>query len=387
MLISTTTATAPTAPGAARTPLHTMTPTDLSDLTAPAAGHVLQSVADRVDAVLESFLSGRAAELADLDEALVPVADAVGALVGAGGKRLRPAFVWWGYQAATGEADPEVLKPAGAAELLHTFALIHDDIMDRSVTRRGLPAVHTALSAHHREVGLEGDPDWFGVGGGILAGDMVFVWADMLFEAAAMDLAAMARARTVFADLRCEVMAGQYLDLRLSGLPHASDADSLRVSLLKSGRYTVTRPLQMGAALGGDDPALNTVLERFGDDIGVAFQLRDDVLGLMGDPDETGKGALEDVREGKRTLLMLRARDLADEAQGKVLADVVGDPLATAADVEAVREIVTDTGALADVERRIAAMRADAEQAIDAVREPARSALLELAADAIDRSA
>ncbi len=363
-----------------------MTPADIPDLTAPDDGRVLDAVAVRVDRLLADFLTERAIELGALEASLVPVVDAVRALVEAGGKRLRPAFVWWGYQAATREADTEVLKPAGAAELLHTFALIHDDIMDRSVTRRGLPAVHTALAAHHRDVGLVGDPDWFGVGGGILAGDMVFVWADMLFEAARMDLAAMARARTVFADLRCEVMAGQYLDLRLSGLPNATEADSLRVSLLKSGRYTVTRPLQMGAALGGDDAVLRATLERFGDDIGVAFQLRDDVLGLMGDPDATGKGALEDVREGKRTLLMLRARDLADEAQGKVLADVVGDPHATASDVDAVREIVTDTGALADVEQRIVGMRVDAEQAIDDIREPARSALLELAADAIDRT-
>jgi geranylgeranyl diphosphate synthase, type I len=308
-------------------------------------------------------------------------------LVDSGGKRLRPAFVWWGNLAAGGRPDPEVLKPAGAVELLHTFALVHDDIMDRSPTRRGLPAVHAALAAHHREAGLVGDPDWFGVGGGILAGDMVFVWADMLFESARLDPVGLGRARTAFAELRCEVMAGQYLDLRLAGLPHATEADSLRVSLLKSGRYTVTRPLQVGAALGMPDPALDRAITGFGDAIGVAFQLRDDVLGLTGDPGTTGKGALEDVREGKQTLLVLRARDLADDAQRKVLADVIGDPTATAADVEQVREIVEETGALAEVERRVAALRAEAEQALVGVREPARSALLELAADAIDRSA
>jgi geranylgeranyl diphosphate synthase, type I len=214
----------------------------------------------------------------------------------------------------------------------------------------------------------------------------VFVWADMLFESAGLDPVAMSRSRAVFAELRCEVMAGQYLDLRLAGLPAATEADSLRVSLLKSGRYTVTRPLQMGAALGEPDPP-GRRLGSFGDAIGVAFQLRDDVLGLTGDPHTTGKGALEDVREGKQTLLVLRARDLADDVQRKVLADVIGDPEATTDDVDDVREIVVDTGALADVEGRVARLRADAEQAIRTVREPARSALLELAAEAIDRSA
>ncbi len=368
-----------------------MTPTartdGATDLAEPSGGAVLGEVASRVDAVLESFLAGRAADLAALDDALVPVADSVTALVRAGGKRLRPAFVWWGYRAATADLDEEVLKPAGAVELLHTFALIHDDIMDRSATRRGLPAVHAALADHHRRAGLTGDPDWFGIGGGILAGDIVFVWADELFEDARLDDAAKTRARRVFGTLRTEVMAGQYLDLRLSGLPTATDEDSLRVSLLKSGRYTVTRPLQMGAALGRPDPELVERLSAFGDAIGVAFQLRDDGLGLMGDPDTTGKGALEDVREGKRTLLVLRARELAGAAGRRRLDAVLGDPAATADDVDAIRELVEGTGALDEVERRVSALRADAEAALVGIDGPARSALLELAAEAIDRSA
>jgi geranylgeranyl diphosphate synthase, type I len=355
-----------------------------TDLTDPPPGQVLSSVAHRVDDVLVDFLGRRAEQLSALDPALQPVADAVTALVTAGGKRLRPAFVWWGRQAAGPADDDQVLRPAAAAELLHTFALIHDDIMD---TRRGLPAVHAALADHHRGADLRGDADWFGVGGGILAGDMVFVWADMLFEEGALEAEGKDRARTVFADLRCEVMAGQYLDLRLAGLREATDADSLRVSLLKSGRYTVTRPLQMGAALGTPDPALDDALTTFGDAIGVAFQLRDDVLGLVGDPETTGKGALEDVREGKRTLLVLRARDLADDGQRKRLEDVLGDPRATVDDVDDVRQIVIDTGALADVEQRVSTMRGEAETAITTVRQPARDALLELAADAIDRTA
>ncbi|CAN5864513.1 polyprenyl synthetase family protein [soil metagenome] len=362
-----------------------MSTTDLSDLTVPTTGTVLTSVAGRVDAVLDAFLADQASELASLDPALIPVAEAVTDLITTGGKRLRPAFVWWGHRASTNTPDEEVLKPAGAVELLHTFALIHDDIMDRSATRRGLPAVHTYLGEHHRRSGLQGDSDWFGVGGGILAGDMVFVWADIIFEAARLPHEEMGRARQVFARLRTEVMAGQYLDLRLSGLRQATDADSLRVSLLKSGRYTVTRPLQMGAAFGTPSPSLDAALVAFGDAIGVAFQLRDDVLGLVGNPDSTGKGALEDVREGKQTLLMLRARDLAGPAERKVLSQVLGDPNATVDDVDAVRQIVVETGALADVERRIARLRAQAEGAVTTLSESVRCALLELASEAIDR--
>lgn len=364
-----------------------MTASETHNLIRPSPGGVLDGVGSRVNGLLDDFLRARTNELIDLDPALQPVGESVSKLVSAGGKRIRPAFVWWGYRAAQAGADPEVLKPAGAVELLHTFALIHDDIMDRSATRRGQPAVHTALRDHHLAAGLTGDPEWFGVGGGILAGDLVFVWADMLFEEAKLDDTAMRRARRVFAQLRAEVMAGQYLDLRLSGLPDANDADSLRVSLLKSGRYTVTRPLQMGAALGGTDPDLDRRLSAFGDALGVAFQLRDDVLGLLGDPDQTGKGALEDVREGKRTLLVLRARAMATRPQREVLDGALGNPLATPSDVENVRQIVTETGAVAEVERRVATLRADAEAAISAIADPAKAALLELASVAVDRTA
>ncbi|CAN5445421.1 polyprenyl synthetase family protein [soil metagenome] len=347
--------------------------------TATAPVPALELVSGPVGDLLETFLAERVADLARLDPALERIGVEVADLVRAGGKRLRPAFVYWGHRAAGADHDDGLWAPAGAVELLHTFALIHDDVMDRSPERRGRPAVHEALANAHREDGLCGDPAWFGIGGAILAGDLAFVWADQLLDGAELPADAIERARRVFGRLRVEVMAGQYLDLRLAGLDGASEEDSLRVALLKSGRYTVTRPLQLGAAIGGGDDVLDAALCAFGDAVGLAFQLRDDVLGLFGDPSATGKGALSDLREGKRTVLMIRALQLATPPGRKILERVLGNPDLGESDAERAREVVLDCGALEAVERLLTVQQAAARRALAPVRPPARQALEELA--------
>ena len=362
-------------------------------------------VGEPLDALLQSFVDERQQEVRSIDPRLSEVLDEIGGLVAAGGKRLRPAFVYWGHRATGAAHEPEVLLPAGAVELLHTFALLHDDVMDRSVSRRGRPAAHAALAALHRAEARAGDSDWFGVSAAMLAGDLTFVWADELFDATALPAEAMVRARRVFTTLRSEVIAGQYLDLALAADPTAlgaprspsagtgrtaEDAEraAQKVALLKSARYTVTRPLLLGAALAGQpDPAVEAALQAYGDAVGVAFQMRDDVLGLFGDPAETGKGVLEDLREGKRTLLLLRALRLATAAQREVLAARVGDPHLDESGAARVQEVVAATGALASVEALITAQQAVARTALAAIPQPARRALDELAALAIERRA
>lgn len=347
----------------------------------------LAPVSGPVQALLEDFLDARLAELRAIDPALEPVGCEVRDFVLLGGKRLRPAFVYWGYR-ATGARGSDALHHLGAAvELLHSFALIHDDVMDRSVLRRGRPTVHTALAEAHGREALAGDPAWFGVGGAILAGDLAFVWADQLLDSAPLPPAPLDRARGVFRDLRVEVMAGQYLDLRLAGRPDADEADALRVALLKAGRYTVTRPLELGASAGEPSAVLRAALRAYGDAVGVAFQLRDDVLGLFGDPSRTGKSCVEDLREGKRTLLFLRALALADEPQRRVLEGLLGDPGADEAAADTVRQLVVDTGALTAVEELLRERWRAAGEAIEAVPAPARDALAELAELALDRVA
>lgn len=346
----------------------------------------LDAVHAPVDALLDRFVDERIADLAALDPALLPIGREVAGLVRASGKRLRPAFVYWGHRATGADHLDGVFGPGGAVELLHTFALIHDDVMDRSARRRGRPAVHEALARTHVEEGLTGDPSWFGVGGAILAGDLAFVWADQMLDTAVLPAAAIERARRVYTQLRVEVMAGQYLDLRLTGREGAGEVESMHVALLKSGRYTVTRPLQLGAAIGGGSCALLDALRDYGDAAGLAFQLRDDVLGLFGDPTRTGKGALSDLREGKRTVLMLRALGRAGPAEHRLLTQALGDPDVGDEAADRVREIVVDCGALASVERLLAEQLAVACDALEPIAPPAREALEELADFAAHRT-
>ncbi len=347
----------------------------------------IEPVRAPVERVLDEFMSARAAELTTVDPALAPVTAAICDLVTAGGKRLRPAFVYWGHRAAGGPHEPGVITIAAAVELLHAFALLHDDVMDRSETRRGNIAAHRSLALLHRREHWRGDADWFGTSAAILAGDLTFVWADQLFDCAPLPRASIDRARATFNTLRAEVMAGQYLDLRLAARPAADEADARRVALLKSGRYTVTRPLEMGRRLAADpvSPGVAPALAAYGDAVGIAFQLRDDVLGLFGDPGRTGKDRDGDLREGKRTLLVLRALRLAGPAARRFLEAALGDPALTTGDAERCREIVAACGALASIETLLGAQYEAALAALAPVPEPARLALEELAALAIRR--
>jgi geranylgeranyl diphosphate synthase, type I len=356
-------------------------------VASPETCPALEAVQDPVNRILSAFLDEQVAELTELDPELTEVGGEVRDLVAAGGKRLRPAFTYWGHRATGAEHDPAVLTPAAAVELLHTFALIHDDVMDRSPERRGRPAVHEALAAGHAAGGLTGDHRWFGIGGSILAGDLAFVWADRLLDATELPADALDRVRRVFTALRVEVMAGQYLDLRLAGRADAVPADALRVALLKSGRYTATRPLQLGAAVTGADELTRAALAAYGDAVGIAFQLRDDVLGLFGDPATTGKGAVEDLREGKRTVLVLRALELADPSARVELQAIHGNPDIGDDEVARARSIIAGCGALEAVERLVSERQADARSALAAIEGPAADPLDQLAGLAAFRSA
>ena len=312
-----------------------------------------------VEAVLEAHVDRQAAALVEVDASLHEVVVGLRALL-QGGKRLRAAFCLAGARAAPGphEDVPGVWPAAAALEMFHLAALVHDDVMDRSEQRRNQPTVHRAFSERHATEHYDGDPRTFGDGVAVLAGDLCLTWSDDLLSAAQ---AAAGRhrpersraARRVWEEMRTQVLAGQYLDLLGQARPGSGSAAADRVLIYKSAKYTVTHPLLLGAALGGADTLLLDQLDRFGLAVGEAFQLRDDVLGVFGDPDLTGKPVSDDVREGKRTLLVTYAAEHGTTAQRGVLERHLGDPDGGADGLRAVREVITGTGALGRVEARI----------------------------------
>ncbi|MEU2351034.1 polyprenyl synthetase family protein [Modestobacter sp. NPDC049651] len=347
-----------------------------------------------VGATLSAFLTEQRDTLAAMAPELAPVAEEVIA-VAAGGKRLRPAFAYWGWRgfgdplAPATEDDEAVLRAVAALELVHGSALVHDDVMDGADTRRNRPATHIGFADRHRTGTLDGDAAAFGVGAAILVGDLALVWSDELLRRSGISPAALGRARPVWDTMRTEVTAGQYLDLlrAAGGLP--GPAGALTVARYKSAGYTVQRPLQLGAALASAGPEAQRACTAIGLPLGEAFQLRDDVLGVFGDPEVTGKSADDDLREGKRTLLVALTEQEADGPGRALLGAALGDPAASAADLDRLRGLMVSTGARERVEERIAEQTDRARQAIaDApLAEDARVALDALAVAATSRTA
>jgi geranylgeranyl diphosphate synthase type I len=306
-----------------------------------------------------------------LEEPLV----ALRALVIAGGKRLRPAFCHWAFVGAGGAPDdPRVVDAGSALELLHTFALIHDDVMDGSDTRRGLPAIHAGAIDEHRSRAWRGEARRFGEGAAILVGDLAFVYADILFGEAPTP------ARGVFDELRVELCIGQYLDLVGTASGSNDPVQAARIERYKSGKYTVERPLHLGAALAGRLEELAAPLSAVGLPLGEAFQLRDDLLGVFGDEAVTGKPVGDDLREGKLTPLIADAAGRVDGAGASLLARV-GRPDISDAEVASIQELLVETGARDEIEHAIERLvdRALDELARAPLTAEARVALAELA--------
>jgi geranylgeranyl diphosphate synthase, type I len=360
----------------------------------PASPLDAEDVRARVDRALAALLDQELSALGFLGPDAGPVTDILTRFAMEGGKRLRPAFVYWGYRGAGGPADgPEAdaaVKAACSVELLHVCALIHDDIMDGSEVRRGRPAMHVGFAGLHRDRGWRGDPAAFGEGAAMLMGDLAFTWADVALADAGLADDRLAAALRVFNRLRSELMGGQYLDL-VEARRGAPDEDAVRrVLTYKSGKYTIERPLHLGHALAGGTPALAREYSAYGLPLGEAFQLRDDILGVFGSPEVTGKPAGDDLREGKETYLVMLARRRADPAGRQLLEAALGNAKLSEDDVAEVRRLLSSCGALEATEARIGELLAEAKAALAAARgidETARATLAALAGHVTDRSA
>jgi geranylgeranyl diphosphate synthase type I len=335
----------------------------------------LAEVAARVECRLDTMLTAEIARWADLDHDLAAPLRSLAELVQGGGKRLRPAFCYWGFVGAGGDpADPAVIDAGAAFELLHAFALVHDDVMDGSAVRRGARTAHLAFADRHDRDAWRGEARRFGEGVAILIGDLAHVYADRFM------LDAPAAARAVWDELRIELNVGQYLDVLGTARGDTELQRARRIARYKSGKYTIERPLHVGAALAGRATDLAGPLSAYGDPLGEAFQLRDDLLGAFGDEVTTGKPVGDDLREGKPTPLLAVATARATGDEAAVLARVgrsdLGGP-----DIAAIQAVLVGTGAVAEMETTIDRLTTEAVAAIDVapVGDQTRSALVELA--------
>jgi geranylgeranyl diphosphate synthase, type I len=330
-----------------------------------------QAFRDAVSAEISAFLSEQSAVLDSMGPELVPVHLMANQLL-CGGKRIRPAFCVWGYVAAAGIPTDEQLKPllaaAGSLDVLHVSALVHDDLMDSSDLRRGRPAAHRQFEALHANAGWLGDSAAFGRAGAILLGDLLVMWSAQMLHGAGVDQSTLERALPIVEAMRTEVTCGQYLDMVAQAHPLRKRApaigslrptielamdDASRVVEYKAARYTVQRPCQIGAALGGGDDELYFALGAYGSPLGRAFQFRDDLLGVFGDPQVTGKPAGDDLREGKRTVLVAHAYAHAGDAGQKLLLQRLGDPALDDGGIGELQQVIVESGARDAVESMI----------------------------------
>jgi len=343
----------------------------------------LTAIAARVDDRLARLLDDELERWREVDPDLVAPLESLRGLVQAGGKRLRPAFCHWAFVGAGGDPDDPRIVDAGAAfEMLHAFALVHDDVMDASDTRRGTRTAHLEFGDQHEANGWRGEARRFGEGVAILIGDVAHVYADVLLGDVPADAA------MIWNELRLELNVGQHLDLMGTARADRDPALARRIARYKSGKYTIERPLHLGAALAGRLSDLRESLSAYGDPLGEAFQLRDDVLGAFGDPELTGKPVGQDLREGKPTPLLAAAFARAADGQAALL-DRVGAPGLADEEVARIQEVIVETGALDEIEAMIDALTTRAVEAVDAAELTplARDELTELAHFVAERAA
>jgi geranylgeranyl diphosphate synthase type I len=289
--------------------------------------------------------------------------------------------------APTAEDEKALLRACASLELLHASALVHDDFMDASDTRRGRPATHRAFEAEHREAGWTGDPEQYGAAAAILLGDLLLTWADELLRRCGFPLAQVAPALDMFDICRSEVVAGQFLDVSVQARAEADVETAMTVLRFKSAKYSIERPLHIGAALAGGTGETIEALTAFGLPLGEAFQLRDDQLGVFGDPEVTGKPAGDDLVEGKRTVLVALALDSLEPGPADVLDNSLGTDLSPEAVTE-LRTLISGSGAEQRVEELIDELSQRSLMALDRAgfRPEAKEALRELSAAVTQRA-
>ncbi|MCE5288877.1 MAG: polyprenyl synthetase family protein [Nocardiaceae bacterium] len=358
-------------------------------------GSSSESIVAAAEETLGRFFASRASIVESIGGAFPEVVEALRQYVLQGGKRVRPAFAWLGFRGAggpaSGPAADAAFGVASALELLHACALIHDDIIDASLTRRGVATVHVDYAGRHRRAGFSGDSARYGESIAILLGDLALSWSEDMVTESGVEADAGVRLESVWSAMRTEVIAGQLLDIEAEVRGDETVEAALRVSRYKTAAYTIERPLQLGAALAGADDDLIAAYGRFGHDLGIAFQLRDDLLGVFGDPALTGKPSGDDIREGKRTVLLavaLAKADVEDPAAAQVIRESLGTEV-SAERLDDIRAILTRLGAVAEVERRIDELMKSALAALDGstVTDEAKLALEAMAISATRRSA
>lgn len=342
-----------------------------------------ENLLELIQAQLDQFCDQQRKDFEVISTDLIPLIDYSKALL-SGGKRFRALFTYWSWVGALAVSEPRqsqeqlaasseaMIGITAALEMFHAAALVHDDLLDQSDTRRGAPAVHKRFETLHESSVWAGSAQRFGMAGSVLVGDLLLSWSSEIFGRALQGSATRQielACRDEFSKMRTEVMAGQYLDVLEENAALTRPLDEAvgranRVMLYKTAKYSIEAPLLIGAAFAGADPALLRGLSAFGIPLGMAFQLRDDILGVFGDPAVTGKPAGDDLREGKRTVLVGLTRETLRPSVASVFDDMLTSRSLNEEQITFLQQTIVSCGALEKTERMIDDL---ADQAFEAL--------------------
>ena len=350
---------------------------------------MLVSVRQAVEEELSSFLAMQSHYLHSISPELAPVSNAITSFLLDSGKRLRPLFAFAGFASGHGQLDKSSVRAMASLELLQACALIHDDLMDGSDTRRGKPSIHRHFETLHIQDALDGFAPQYGLSAAVLLGDLCLVWADQMLNTSGLPVPRLTSLTPIYDEMRVELMAGQFLDIHEQTQKNTDLARSMKIARYKSGKYTIERPLHMGASLSGNSTQkLTAALSEYGLPLGEAFQFRDDLLGVFGDPAVTGKPAGDDLREGKRTALIAMTDSRCTPAMREESRKYFGNNDIDDKGIAILQEIITSTGAKAELEKMIDDLTARAMKAIEntSIAGDAQPLLTELALIATKRS-
>ena len=353
------------------------------------ANSELQEIRDAVEIELAVFLDAQSQYLENISLDLKPVSQALSSFLLDSGKRLRPLFAYAGYICAGAEVTPPVIRAFASLELLQACALIHDDLMDGADTRRGKPSIHRHFESIHVQEALEGFAPAYGLAAAVLLGDLALVWSNQLLNTSGLSSQQLQEVSSIHDEMRVELMAGQFLDIHEQTRKTTDLQRSITIAQYKSGKYTIERPLHIGAALSGRKTSkLLAALSEYGLPLGKAFQYRDDLLGVFGDPNITGKPMGDDLREGKRTVLIALAEMNYTESMRRISRTYFGTSNLDSRGVAILQELIISTGAKEKLESMINELT---EQALEAAEselfsENSHPILLELTKVATKRS-
>ena len=352
----------------------------------------LKSLREQVEAQLQDFLTSQSEYFTSIAPELNPAATSLTAFVINGGKRFRPLFAAVGAIGAGSQLSDAEIRAFASLELLQACALVHDDLMDASDTRRGEPAIHKIFESMHSAEKYQGRATQFGLSASVLIGDLALIWSDQMLNSSGINNESLLAALSVHDEMRVELIAGQYLDVFEQARGTQSVAQALKIARYKSAKYTIERPLHLGAAIAIPDAAkraqIISIYSEFGLPLGEAFQLRDDLLGVFGDPKVTGKPTGDDLREGKRTVLMAMTHDRISGAAEAEFIQEFGNHNISESAIARLQEIISETGAAMHVEDLIEELTSTALEALnrDEIVPQARELLTEMAIIATKRN-